>query len=83
MEESTRTPIASAIPPSDMMFEVMCRKYMGMKEAITAMGSAKMGTRAERKWRRKMTMMTLTTMISSMRVFWRLLIESWISSDRS
>lgn len=34
---------------SDIMFEVTCRWYIGMSDASTAMGSARMGTNAERK----------------------------------
>src|SRR4030042_5556323 len=64
MEASTSTPMDKAIPPKDMIFEVILERYIGINETTTAMGRAKMGTKADRKWRRKMTITRLTTMIS-------------------
>src|SRR5204863_223394 len=48
MAASTRTPMASASPPSDMMFELTWRQYIGMKAASTAIGKVRIGISAER-----------------------------------
>jgi hypothetical protein len=40
---------------------------MGMNAASTAMGSVRMGTSAERKWKRKAMLTKLTMMASRMR----------------
>ena len=49
MEASTSTPTASAMPPSDMIFELTPSQYIGMKAISTAMGNATIAMSAERK----------------------------------
>ncbi len=50
-----------------MMLELTRRKYMGMNAARTAMGSVRIGTSAERKWKRKMMLTKLTMSASAKR----------------
>ena len=40
---------ASANPPSDIMFELTWKKYIGTNAAITAIGNVRIGISAERK----------------------------------
>src|SRR5450759_2946333 len=67
MITSKEKKMASASPPSDMMFALTCRKYMGMKDARTAMGRVRIGMSAERKWNKKTIVTKLTMMASSRR----------------
>ena len=46
---STMAPMAIAIPPSDMMFEVTFRYAIGMKDSRTATGRIRITTKALRK----------------------------------
>ena len=56
---------------------------MGMKEITSAMGKVRIGISAERKWNRN-TIMTRETMIaSSIRLCFKVLIDSLISPPRS
>ena len=43
----------SAMPPSDMMFEVTPSQYIGMNDTRTAMGKARIAMSAERKWKQE------------------------------
>ncbi len=83
IEASTRTPMASASPPSDMMLEETRRRTIGKKEMTIATGSTVIGTREERKWKRKTMMTSATTIISSINVWRSVSIARWISSLRS
>jgi len=57
---STKTPMASASPPSDMMFDVTPRRYIGRNETATAIGETTITIEAERKWKRNTTTTALT-----------------------
>ena len=46
---STMAPMAIAIPPRDMMFEVTFRYAIGMKDSRTATGRIRITTRALRR----------------------------------
>ena len=71
------------MPPSDMMLAPRPCIRMTMKASRIEIGIETIATKAERKWKRKM-MQTRATMIdSSMRVWVRVSIESWISPVRS
>ena len=61
-------PIAMAIPPSDMMFEVSPIIFMGMKAITTATGMVKTGTVALGACRRK-TKITIAT-IAGLQTTW-------------
>ena len=45
--------MASARPPSDMMFELTWRKYIGMKEATRAIGKARIGIKRRSKMKQE------------------------------
>jgi hypothetical protein len=47
MDASTTTPMERAIPPNDIILEVSFKRYIGINETATAMGRAKMGTKAD------------------------------------
>ena len=47
--ESIMTPMAMAMPPSDMMFELMPRKCMPISAMRMAMGSVRIATSALRR----------------------------------
>jgi len=47
-----------------------------MNEAMTAIGSVRIGMNAERKWNRKTTITTLTMMASSIRSRFRVLMDA-------
>ena len=68
IDASTIAPMATAMPPSDMMFAVRCCSNIGMNARSTPTGSVRIGMSALRAWSRKTKMMTLTTIISSMSV---------------
>ena len=63
---STIAPMAMAIPPSDMMFEVRPSARIGMNESRIAIGSVMIATSAERTCQRKTRQTKATTMLSSM-----------------
>jgi hypothetical protein len=80
---STMAPIATAMPPSDMMLAVSPCPSIGMNDRSTATGSVTMGTSALRAWSRNRKMTRLTTIISSISVRRSVPIESRISPERS
>ena len=83
IEASTIAPIATAMPPSDMMFAVSPWRAMGMKARMTAIGSERIGMRALRKWNRKNTITALTMSISCSSSCHSVATARWISSERS
>ena len=83
MAASTMAPMAMAITPKDMMFEVRPVPYIGMKERMTAMGMVTMGMVALGMCHRKMRITRLTMMSSSMRVCLSVSIDRWMRSERS
>ena len=66
MAESTIAPMAMAMPPSDMMFEVRPSQYIGRNDRRMAMGSVRIATSAERMCQRNTRQTSATTMLSSM-----------------
>jgi len=80
---STIAPMATAMPPRDMMLAVMCSAYIGRKDTITAIGMVKIGMSALGMCQRKMRMTPLTMTSSSASVRRRVAIERWINSERS
>ncbi len=80
---STSTPMAMAIPPSDMMLEVTPRSFMVMKEMRTAIGRVRTITRALWKWSRKTRMTRDTTIDSSVSARFRVWMARSIRSERS
>ena len=62
---STSTPMAMARPESDMMFDVMPNWFIKMNENKIESGSGSATMRMLRKWNRKITMTTVTKIISS------------------
>ncbi len=83
MDASTSTPIANAMPPRDMMFEVTPSQYMGMNDTTTAIGKARIAMSADRKWNRKTMITRLTMTASSRRSRCRVLMDASIRSERS
>ena len=65
MTASTMAPMAMAMPPRDMMFELMPCAYMMMNEISTAMGRIRMATSALRKCSRNRMQTSATTRLSS------------------
>ena len=63
---STIAPIAMAMPPSDMMFELRPCPYMIEMEASTAIGRMTIATSALRRCIRNSRQIRATTMLSSM-----------------
>ena len=68
IEASTIAPIATAIPPSDMILAVRCCAFIGMNASRTPRGSVRIGMIALRTWSRNRKMMAATTIISSISV---------------
>ena len=68
MAASTMAPMATAIPPSDMMFAVSPMARMGMNDSTTAMGMVKIGMMALGMCQRNTRMTRLTMRSSSQRV---------------
>ena len=62
---STSTPIAMAMPESDMMFELMPNCCIRMKEIRIETGNGNVTMRMLRKCQRKMMCASVTRMISS------------------
>ena len=65
------------------MFDETFRRYIGRNETPIATGRTVIGTSADRKWKRKMTMTNATTIISSIRVAGSVATARRISSVRS
>ena len=83
IEASTIAPIATAMPPSDMMFALSPIRAIGMKASRTAIGRVRIGISALRKWNRKSTMTALTMSISCKSSRQSVCTARWISSERS
>ncbi len=75
MAASTIAPIAIAMPPSDMMFDVSPMAFIGMNEIMMAIGIVKTGMIALGKCHRKIRMISATMIISSISVWFRLSID--------
>ena len=80
---STMAPIAMAIPPNDIRFDVRFSPAMGMKERRMAIGSVMIATNAERTCQRKSRQTPATTMLSSISLMRSVLMAARISSLRS
>ena len=83
MTASASSPIAIAMPPSDMMFEVRPRYRMPMNDIRTDSGSTIITTSADRAWNRKTRQMIVTTTACCINVLVSVETEPTISSDRS
>ena len=83
MAASTIAPMAIAIPPSDMMFDVSPIMCIGMKAITIEIGIVKTGMIALGKCHRKIRITMETMIISSISVSFRLSMERRISSERS
>ena len=71
MTASTIAPMAMAMPPSDMMFELMPCSNMTRNEISTATGKMMMATSALRRCSRNARHTSATTMLSSMQLFFK------------
>ena len=80
---STIAPMAMAMPPSDMMFEVSPSHIMGKNERMIAMGNVMIATIAERTCQRKTMQTKATTMLSSINFSRNVWMALWMSSLRS
>ncbi len=80
---STMSPIATMIPPIDMMFMPRPKYQIGMNEMSTATGRLTIGTSADRRCRRNPMIRTLTTDSSSIRLSLAVATDSRIRSLRS
>ena len=76
-------PTAIAMPPSDMMFELIPMACMGTNEISTATGMVTMGMMALGTCHRKIRITRPTTINSSVSVCFRLSMDARISSLRS
>ena len=65
MPASTSTPMAMAMPLSDMMLEVMPNSFIRMKEIRIEAGNGSVTIRMLRKCQRNMMCASATSMISS------------------
>ena len=83
MAASTMAPMAMAIPPSDMMVELIPSQYIMMKAISTPMGSMTMATSALRRCSRNSKQTRMTIMDSSTSVLSRLATARSIKSPRS
>src|SRR2546422_2594908 len=83
LEKKKMAPIATAMPPSDMMFAVRPIRAIGIKASTTAIGSVRIGISALRKWNKKKTMTRLTISISCSSSCQSVCTARWISSERS
>ncbi len=81
--ESIIAPMAMAMPPSDMMFEVRFIHHIGMNERMIAIGRVMIATNAERTCQRKTTQTRATTMLSSINFSRSVEIARLIKSLRS
>src|SRR5262245_49922802 len=83
MAASTMAPIATAIPPRDMMLAVTRSRSMGMNERIIAIGIVMIGMMALGICHRKIRITTLTITISSVSVCRRASMARTMRSERS
>ena len=83
MTASTIAPMAMAMPPSDMMLELMPWPNMTRKEISTATGRMMMATSALRRCIRKARQTSATTMLSSRSFSSSVLTARSISALRS
>ena len=83
MAASTSTPMAMAMPLSDMMFEVIPNCFIRMNEIRIETGSGNVTIRMMRKWKRKMMCASVTRMISSVSACFSVSIVRSINSLRS
>ena len=83
MAASTMAPMAMAMPPKDMIFEVRPSRYIGTKERMIAIGRVMMATSPERMCQRKTRQTNATTMLSSISFSRNVAIERLIRSLRS
>ncbi len=83
MAASTSSPMAMAIPPSDMMFAVIPSIRNGMNEMSTATGMVMTGMSALGTCHRKSSTMKTTVRMTSMSVSETLLMALRMRSDRS
>ena len=82
MAASTITPIAIAMPPSDMMLASRPCRYMTMKASRIETGIDRIATNAERKWKRKTTQ-TSATMIDSSISVWVSVVDRALDQRRA
>lgn len=80
---STSTPMAMAMPASDMMFEVIPNPCISRKETRMLAGSGSVTIRMERKWNRKMTCASVTSSTSSTSASRSVAIVRAMRSERS
>ena len=80
---STIAPIATAIPPSDMMFAFRPWYSIGTNASATPIGITRIGISALRTCRRNTRITIETTIISSTSVSRSVAIASRIRSERS
>ena len=80
---STIAPMAMAMPPSDMMLEVILRYAIGMKANSTATGRIRIATSALLKWKRNTSATKLTMTLSSSNFSRSTAMARWIRSERS
>ena len=83
MAASTMAPTAMAMPPRLIMLALSPCLSIIIKLMNTPSGRVKIPTRALRKWNKKMMHTRATMILSSMRVFFRLLIALSIRDERS
>ena len=83
MAESTITPMARAMPPSDMMLAFIPSRFIRMMLANTPVGSTKMATSELRKWSRKTIIIRATTVISSSSFHFSVSTARSIRAERS
>ena len=83
MAASTSSPIAMAMPPSDMMLAVMPSIRNGMNDTSTATGMVMTGISALGTCHRNSSTMKTTVRMTSMSVSDTLLTARRIRSDRS
>ena len=81
--ESTIAPMAMAMPPNDMMFEVTFIHHIGMNERMIAIGRVMIATSEERTCQRKTMQTSATTMLSSINFSRNVAIARLIKSLRS
>ena len=80
---SASSPMAMAIPPSDMMLDDRPRYRIPMNDIRTDSGSTIITTSADRAWNRKTRQMIVTMIACWISVFFNVSTDPRISSDRS
>ena len=80
---STSTPMAMAMPESDMMFEEMPNRSISTNETRMLSGSGMVTMRMLRKWNRKTMCANVTSTISSISACFRVSIVRAMRSLRS